>query len=157
MGWERRRSGKAYYYRAVRVNGQPRKLYTGSGPAAAAVASQVEERRQRREADRLCVLAEQSRLGPADTTLQRADSLIRLLYAASLTLAGYHLHHRSEWRRRQDMGRTTQSDKTDRTGAADDTAKTAPKPRSGKHVKGGTVAVPPVIRPPGPKAKCSRS
>ena len=99
MGWERRQRGGLYFYRSARVNGRPRKLYLGAGPAAQAYARQEVERRARRQSERDALHAEQARTAPADLAFQSARTLIDLLVRARLVLSGFHLHHR-EWRRR---------------------------------------------------------
>jgi hypothetical protein len=101
MGWERRQRGGRYFYRSVRVNGRPRKLYLGAGPAARAYARQEAERRARRRSERAALHAEQARTAPADLAFQGARTLVDLLVRASLVLSGFHLHHR-EWRRRHE-------------------------------------------------------
>jgi hypothetical protein len=99
MGWERRQRGGLYFYRSTRVNGRPRKLYHGAGPAAQAYARQEAERRARRQSERAALHAEQAQAAGADLAFQGARDLIDLLVRARLVLSGFHLHHR-EWRRR---------------------------------------------------------
>lgn len=46
MGWERRQRGGRYYYRSVRRDGRPRKVYLGKGKAAAMFAQLDAEQQQ---------------------------------------------------------------------------------------------------------------
>jgi hypothetical protein len=48
MAWQAQ-GEKSYYYRSVRVDGQPHKVYLGYGAAAQEAEAEVRDRRQRRE------------------------------------------------------------------------------------------------------------
>src|SRR5262249_40380009 len=109
MGWERRQRGGLYYYRSVRIHGQPRKVYCGTWPAAESYARREAERRRQRQAERAALDAEQMQLAPADRALRAFGILVDLLASAALLLAGCHEHHGC-WRRRHDragQGHTT--------------------------------------------------
>jgi hypothetical protein len=96
MGWERKQRGGLYYFKSVRIGGQPRKLYLGKGQTAEKQAQEDNQRRQQRQA----LLAEQAQLASADAVLQQARTLGKILVAALLVLAGRY-HHHGEWRRRR--------------------------------------------------------
>lgn len=99
MAWELRR-GRAYYYR--RSGG--RKVYVGAGFAAEAIADldalDRQDRAREREAERVEVERLREALGPEDALAAfcaQADTRL----VEYLTAAGYHRHHRGEWRRRR--------------------------------------------------------
>lgn len=101
MAWETRQRGGRYYTRSRRVGGRVAREYLGAGPLAEALARGDAEARSRQRERRA---AEQS-AHEEDTALEaRVDQLIMgtdALVAATLVLAGYHRHHRGEWRRRR--------------------------------------------------------
>jgi hypothetical protein len=97
MGWERRQRGGLYFYTTFRVNGQPRKQYLGTGPAAEEYARQEAERRQQRQNEIEALQAEQARVAGADRALDELRAVANLLARASLLLSGQHEHH-GEWR-----------------------------------------------------------
>ena len=96
MGWESR-GKKRYFYRSVRVDGQPRKLYLGGGPVGEAHARLDALDRRRRVLDRLSLGAEHARLARADAALDELKAAAGLLTRARLLTAGYH-EHRGQWR-----------------------------------------------------------
>jgi len=103
MGWEKRQRGGRYYTRTRRVGGPRIREYVGTGQLAELVAEyDAEDRRDRQEQHR----ADSERIAQADCT----DALVALLcecaegsMGAQLEAAGYHLHHRGEWRRKHGM------------------------------------------------------
>lgn len=101
MGWETRR-GRRYYYRARKVGGRVIKLYVGAGPQAELAALRdglaQEDRRITSAARREARVA----LAAVDNPLEAFAGSVETLTRSSLLLAGYHQHHRGEWRRRQD-------------------------------------------------------
>jgi hypothetical protein len=108
MGWERRQRGGVYFYRSVRIDGQPRKVYLGTGPAAERQASLESEKRQRHQSEREALLAEQVQVAGADRALEDLRFFTDLLARATLILAGLH-EHRGEWRRRRNESTTQAS------------------------------------------------
>lgn len=111
MGWDVKRGGApgGYYYRSVRVPGQPQpvKLYLGRGAEAHAAAAAVEERRAAR------VAALEAASTPAARAVTHATDLLedlgrrtRELMVAALVAAGWH-RHKGEWRRRRAARGTT--------------------------------------------------
>ncbi len=101
MAWEQRQRGGHYYTRSRRVSGRVVREYLGAGPLAEALARQDATAQERRRAQ----ATEEQRLRDSDATLAAlVDDLIAgtdALAAAALVLAGYHQHHRGEWRRRR--------------------------------------------------------
>ena len=95
MGWEQR-GAHWYYIRKYRVNGRTVRRSLGRGPAAMqAAAIDAERRAQKAQARAL-----QRELEALDTDVLTFFKLIDRLLQAHLLLAGYHQHHRSEWRKR---------------------------------------------------------
>src|SRR4051812_35037940 len=99
MGWERRQGRQSYFYRSVRVNGRPCKLYVGRGPEAEREAGREADDRSRRLAEREARALEHLRISAADRLLSELKEMTGLLAAAVMLLAGLHCHHGS-WRRR---------------------------------------------------------
>ena len=101
MGWEYRGPYGPYYIRRRTVHGHEVRLSYGRGPAAIQAARDDEIRR-----------AEQERHRAASSYMHRLDAeasglwqWIQILMQAQLLVAGYHQHHRGEWRRhRHDDG-----------------------------------------------------
>lgn len=104
MSWDKRARGpqRGYFYRSVRMNGQPRKIYFGKGPEAEAAAAMLKRshiaRQDRRD--------ERDRLAMAELALEQARHLTDLLAAAVLIGAGYHCH-RGSWRHYRGNARAT--------------------------------------------------
>jgi hypothetical protein len=69
MGWESRGSSSRYYYRSIRRDGVPRKVYVGAGAAAEACARRDAASRRQQVAGREALLAEQTRIAFANHAL----------------------------------------------------------------------------------------
>ena len=99
MGWETRARGGRYYTRSRKVNGRVVREYVGTGPLAELVAAgDAAERAERAEAA-AALGAERERLAPAEAALTALDGAAEALARAALSAAGFHQHHRGEWRR----------------------------------------------------------
>jgi len=103
MSYEQRGSHR-YYYRARKVDGRVVKEYVGHGPLSEAMVAQDELARVERRAAAEARGRRQSQLNDLDRAVDAAGASIETLFRASLTAAGYHRHHRGEWRRRQPDG-----------------------------------------------------
>ena len=92
-----------YYYRSQRVNGKPRRIYVGSGPAALLAAEQDRQAREARDLQRL--RADQLKAGHAqlDVDLAEVHRLGDALGRAALYAAGYHQHCKGDWRPRREL------------------------------------------------------
>ncbi len=101
MGWETRQRGGSYYTRSVRQGGRVRREYIGTGETAALIATIDERDRQARMMARAAERAERERIGGADAALADLDALTEAMARLALVAAGYHRHHRGEWRRRR--------------------------------------------------------
>lgn len=97
MGWKTRRNGNRYFYRSRRVDGRVVTEYVGSGAAAEQVAAEMTKRQERGAADR----AEREQLHAVMRDLTEAKRLANVAVASVLEAAGYHQHHRGEWRKRR--------------------------------------------------------
>jgi hypothetical protein len=106
MGWERRQRGGHYFYRSVRINGEPRKIYVGTGPIADSLAKQDAERKARSSAEHNAAQVERATVAGVDQAMRALTKLTKLLRNATLILSGYHEHH-GEWRQRKCTNDTT--------------------------------------------------
>ena len=97
MSWERHGSQR-YYYRVQRAtNGRLTKTYYGTGPAAQRAAQEDHQKRTQRDTER----EERKTWETLDRQVTHLDTLITLLSHGTLVDAGFHQHHRGEWRRRR--------------------------------------------------------
>jgi hypothetical protein len=99
MAWEQRRGGPVYY-RSLRVNGRPTKVYLGKGEAAEAQARQVEQRRLERQQASEAWQSEQAEVAVAQQRLSELRALADLLVRVTFLGAGFH-EHRGQYRRRR--------------------------------------------------------
>ncbi len=100
MGWERRRD-RLYYYRSTKVGGRVVKEYAGAGLVGELAADLDAEQRVERQARADRERAERGRLEAIEAPLVELCGLADALAKAALLAAGYHRHHRGEWRRRR--------------------------------------------------------
>lgn len=98
MGWKWI-NGHRYYYKSVREGGRVRSQYFGGGLTAKLIAGMDDIDREDRKADRL----EERETRDEERAIDRAlDELVAdagKAAAAVLRAAGYHQHHRGEWRK----------------------------------------------------------
>jgi hypothetical protein len=101
MGWEGRARGGLYYTRSRRVGRRVVREYLGTGEGAEAIAhlDALERARRQREAQQWH--KERARYSVADAALGTFCQACDELLEQELTAAGYHRHHRGEWRRRR--------------------------------------------------------
>jgi hypothetical protein len=93
MGWERGR----YYTRSRRQDGRVIRQYFGRTPEAHALAALDQRRREEQTAWK----SEQEQALALDRALAGFDRACTLTLHAVLTAAGYHQHHRGEWRKKR--------------------------------------------------------
>jgi hypothetical protein len=91
-----------YYYRAERVNGQPRQVYVGSGVVARLAAQLDDEDRERRELERATAALDRTAAEASDECIELIERLAGALGRAALYAAGFRQHHRGEWRRKRE-------------------------------------------------------
>jgi len=101
MAWETRNGRGRYYTRSRRSGGQVIRQYIGTGEVAQAIADlDALDREQRREVAE-AFRAECVRLDAVDAPTRAFCEACELLTHGALLVAGYHRHHRGEWRRRR--------------------------------------------------------
>ncbi len=101
MGWETRQRGTRYYTRSRRVGGRVVREYVGTGLLGRLAADLDAEERADQAQRRAAVQRERERLAPLEAQTEALCAAADELTGAALLLAGYHQHHRSEWRRRR--------------------------------------------------------
>ena len=101
-------NGRKYYYRATRLAGRPVRRYVGAAgsPAATLAAADDDRRRLQREAAARERHAERARQREVERPLVRLCAASDVLTRAALLAAGFHQHHRGQWRRRREPGPT---------------------------------------------------
>lgn len=104
MAWETRARGGRYYYRSRRSGGRVVKEYYGPGRMGdlGEAMARIERTDRRDGADEL--RAERAKLGSIDVAEAEVDRTLALVVNLHLVCAGYHRHHRGEWRRRRGEG-----------------------------------------------------
>ena len=101
MAWERRAGGGLYYVRKRRVNGRVVSEYVGTGLSGALAADMDAQERAEREAMREALRAVQTEWENIDARVDEACQTTTRMTKLALVLAGYHQHHRGEWRKRR--------------------------------------------------------
>jgi hypothetical protein len=97
MPWDGR-----YYYRSVRVNGQPRRQYVGAG-LIGQLASQMDDiDRERLQLRNAALELARHKAEALDDDMQAIERLADTIARAALVAAGYRQHHRGEWRRKRE-------------------------------------------------------
>jgi hypothetical protein len=91
------RRNRTYFYKSVRIDGKPRRLYVGAGAAAERAAAADALRRLEGQAADAAWAAELAELREIDALVERLCRLTDLLLAAELAAANYHKHG-GEWR-----------------------------------------------------------
>src|SRR4051812_11317797 len=102
MGWKTR-GGRSYFYRSERVGGRVVSNYVGSGELASLMADLGATDRVRREVE---AIDRRERQAKAERFAARIARVCRTLTVAAEAIiegAGYHRHHRGEWRKRRTM------------------------------------------------------
>jgi hypothetical protein len=98
MGWRTIGSKRYYQQTYCDVDGRVRSRYIGRGPRAEAVASLDARRRERRIERKEHSQAERDRFVAIEMAVVEYCSGVDELFAASMRLNGWHLHH-GQWRR----------------------------------------------------------
>ena len=99
--WEKRERGGLYYTRSRKEGGKGIREYVGRGPLAELAAETDALRRLRREEEAKAWRRERETLEHLDQTVEELYKAAEILARAALYAAGYHQHHRSEWRKRR--------------------------------------------------------
>lgn len=97
MGWDKGR----YYTRSKKVNGRVIREYIGTGQTAAVIAQIDAQKRNERRIRQAILKEEQTLLDGLDAELKAFIDLTDLAVQVVLTDAGFHQHHRGEWRKKR--------------------------------------------------------
>ena len=97
MGWEKGR----YYTRSTKVNGRVEREYFGCGEVADMIATMDQLKREERKAKVQAVRQEFADAKALDETVSQVCHVADLFARAAMVAAGFHQHHRGEWRRRR--------------------------------------------------------
>src|SRR5262245_8130442 len=100
MGWKTI-NGRQYYYRSRREGGRVTTEYCGCGYPAGLFAQLDEIDRRDRLLQQLDAKAERDEWRQIDEALDDLVAAARRAASEALTAAGYHRHHRGEWRKRR--------------------------------------------------------
>ena len=101
MAWETRKRGGSYYTRSRRQNGRVIREYIGCGRAARVIADADHALIAEREATLIQVRAAEEHFRSLEQPLDALDAICNALVRLDLKTAGYHQHHRGEWRKRR--------------------------------------------------------
>ncbi len=101
MGWETRQRGGRYYTRSYRQGGQVKRRYVGAGIWGKLAAMADEERHLEALEERERIQAEIDRWKALDAQFSQAHEAIMATVKQSLVDAGFHQHHRGDWRRKR--------------------------------------------------------
>jgi hypothetical protein len=112
MGWEKRARGSKYYTRSRRVDGRVVREYIGKGPKAEEQAEDDQLARMVMAKQRAIVQSRLKQLDALDATIGKFSKVLDSAVHVVLKDAGYHQHHRGEWRKRRDTssGKANQKD-----------------------------------------------
>ncbi len=102
MAWEKRKRGGIYFTRSHKVDGRVIREYFGCGRAAVLAAAADQARLAEREAARVQARSIEAHFHSLEEPLDALDRTCRALALMALNGAGYHQHHRGEWRRRRE-------------------------------------------------------
>ena len=95
------RDGRPYFYQSVRRAGRVTSQYVASGINAQLIAAIEADGRDWRRFDLERIRAERKELDDLERALDEMAERARALARDALSAAGYHQHHRGEWRRRR--------------------------------------------------------
>ena len=99
MAWETRKNGSSYYTRSRRVNGRVVREYYGNGLIGESAARLDEIRRIEKAQEQAAWEAQKGAIEALDGDLRTLDMACRQIIHNALVAAGYHQHHRGDWRR----------------------------------------------------------
>ncbi len=103
MAWETRARGTKYYTRSRKVGGRVLREYVGGGRAGKQAARADAQERAARRAEAAARHVEREEVGEAEAQLADLGEASDLLVRAALLAAGYHQHHRGEWRKKREQ------------------------------------------------------
>ena len=95
------RNGRPYLYRSMRRGGRVTSQYLASGADALLITALEADERDWQRLDRERIRSERKEHDDVEQALDDLAGRARDLAAAALRAAGYHQHHRGEWRKRR--------------------------------------------------------
>ena len=95
------RNGRPYFYESEREGGRVTSKYRASGQDALLIAALVTDDREWKQFDRARERSERRELDDLEQALDEMAERARDLARDALSAAGYHQHHRGEWRKRR--------------------------------------------------------
>jgi hypothetical protein len=98
------RDGRPDLYRSVRRDGRVTSEYVASGIDAQLIAALEDNEREDRRSELEEIRAERREVDDLQRALDEMAERARALARDALTAAGYHQHHRGEWRKRRVSG-----------------------------------------------------
>ena len=108
MAWESRKGRGRYYTRSRRVGGRVVREYLGKGWNALSVADLDDLLRAKRRTALAARREVNGELQKIDADLLAICKSVDLVAKAAMLAAGYHQHHRGEWRRKRERSNTSQ-------------------------------------------------
>ena len=104
MAWELRARGSRYYTRSRKVGGRVVREYVGGGLIGILAAKLDAALRAERKRDAEALSELRARLERAGDAGRELDDAVDTVTHATFVLAGYHRHHRGEWRKTRARG-----------------------------------------------------
>lgn len=95
------RNGRPYLYRSKRRGGKVTSEYVASGESALLIARMEQIERDELDYRRWALQEDRRKDAHHDAQLDELVAQARALARDALERAGYHQHHRGEWRRRR--------------------------------------------------------
>ena len=103
MAWETRARGGQYYTRSVRRDGRICREYIGTGPVAETIAAVDLMERSRRQAEHRALAVDRQASLTVEEAVMELDRAVETLARLELVCAGFHQHHRGQWRKRREQ------------------------------------------------------
>jgi hypothetical protein len=95
------RNGRPYLYRSIRRNGRVTSQYLAGGEDAFLIDALERIEREKRDFDLWDKRSERKKLDDLERALDDLAEQAGDLARDALSAAGYHQHHRGEWRKRR--------------------------------------------------------
>ena len=109
MSWEK----GGYYTRSEKVNGRVVRTYIGKGESAKLIAEMDHLERERREEAKECERQAQKKSEELEAKVNELNEWADLLAKLALIVAGFHQHHRGNWRKRRERSNETTDPETE--------------------------------------------
>jgi hypothetical protein len=104
------RNGRPYLYRSTRRGGRVTSQYLGKGEDALLIDAMETIEREDKDYQRHQERSERKELDDLERAIEAMAEQARDLAREALTAAGYHQHHRGEWRKRRGKRRNESHD-----------------------------------------------